>query len=176
MRAPLELIGLKFGRLTVQAKNPENNKSNNSQWDCVCACGNKTTVVGSKLINGHTSSCGCFQIEQLRNSNVTHGMSTTSEYNSWIQMKNRCHNSNSVRFEDYGGRGIFVCDRWMNSFENFLEDMGLKPSPIHSIERKDNDLGYYPGNCVWATPTEQANNRRPPRRSKEASCGMFVEG
>lgn len=89
----------------------------------------------------------------------THGMSKTSEFRSWQKMLARCTNPNEINFHRYGGRGITVCPEWM-SFENFFRDMGLKPSPAHSIERRNNLLGYSKSNCVWATRIEQAQNKR----------------
>jgi hypothetical protein len=91
-------------------------------------------------------------------------MTGSPEYFAWSAMKQRCYNSSNVSYKDYGGRGITVCNRWLNSFENFYQDMGQRPSPDHSIDRKENDKGYYKDNCRWTTWEEQANNKRSNRK------------
>lgn len=120
---------------------------------CVCGKGNKLTAQELKK----NISCGCCnKYEHLS----THKLSKTSEYKSWQSMKDRCYNNNNHSFKDYGGRGIKVCDEWLDSFECFLNDIGKKPSKKHSIERLDVNKGYYKSNCVWATNKQQSNNRR----------------
>jgi hypothetical protein len=160
MARALELTGQKFGRLTVENLNPVRTLSGSTRWNCICDCENKVTVIGSHLISGHTTSCGCFKIELSVKKCTTHGMSNTSEYNIYNLMIRRCTDSSVDSYIYYGGRGITVCDRWMNSFEAFYEDMGPRPSPDHSLDRKENDKGYYKDNCRWSTIVEQANNRR----------------
>lgn len=105
-------------------------------------------------------SCGCYRVRELGLRSTTHGLSKSHVYAIWTCMKGRCHNPKSKRFYDYGGRGIKVCERWYNSFENFLEDMGDRPSREHSVERRDNNGDYEPNNCYWATKLIQANNKR----------------
>lgn len=124
-------------------------------WLCQCDCGTKRIVEGENLKNGNTKSCGCSR--ELRK---TYGMEKTAEYQAWKGLKKRCKNPTAKGYKNYGGRGITVCERWINSFESFFEDMGLKPSPELSIDRTNNELGYFKENCRWATAKEQANNRR----------------
>jgi len=144
----IDLTGQKFGRLTV-LKQVEN-RGRRTCWFCVCDCGNQLEVRGNSLRTGNTISCGCFRKE------TAHALNFKPEgkqedvpgYNSWKSMRQRCLDSNHDGYERYGGRGITICDRWLHSFENFLADMGPKPGPEYSIERKDVDGNYEPGNCI----------------------------
>lgn len=129
-------------------------------WPCVCDCGNRTIVAHGHLQNGHTKSCNCLSKELTADINKIHGKSKTAEFKVWSGMKNRCSNHKDRSYKNYGSRGIKVCLRWQKSFKNFLADMGVRPSPKHSIERKNNDKGYSPKNCVWAIKKVQANNTR----------------
>jgi hypothetical protein len=149
--------------LTVESKNPVRSLSGKVRWDCVCDCSSRTTVTGNDLTSKHTTSCGCYHKERVIEANkasTTHGMTSTPEYQNWTSMIQRCTNKNNPDYSDYGGRGITVCDRWLSSFEAFYQDMGPKPTSDHSIDRRENDKGYYKDNCRWATKLEQANNRR----------------
>jgi hypothetical protein len=146
------LIGQVFGRLTVISKDPVSSKNRTSRWNCQCVCGRITTVISSNLNSGHTQNCGCLV--------AIHGMYRTPEYISWQSMKARCTNPNNQQYHDYGGRGIRVCDEWMNSFEAFYRDMGQKPSPEHTLDRKENNSDYEKNNCRWATMVEQQSNTR----------------
>jgi hypothetical protein len=157
--------GNQHGRLRVVSR-AENRVSSSGRssaaWTCLCACGRQTVVTGSNLCNGSVQSCGCLSRDQTRKRSLRHGRSGTPEHRAWKGMIQRCTNTNAVNFRDYGGRGIKVCARWRNSFENFLADMGDRPSPQHSLDRyPNNDGDYEPTNCRWATKTQQSFNRRP---------------
>jgi len=166
----MDLTGQVFGRLTViseaesstysfQPKNSTKRKTQRRRnWHCRCACGTLTVVTHGALKN-HTTSCGCAKREDFIQRSTTHHMSNTPEHKTWMNMRRRCNNPQGSDIQDYKLRGITVCERW-NSFENFFADMGIRPSARHSIERVDNDLGYSPGNCIWALPRIQGNNKR----------------
>lgn len=159
-----KLVGMRFGRLLVLSLCSSGNDWT-SKWTCRCDCGSERVVSASSLRRGLTSSCGCLRIDRLREAVVTHGNTIgyrqTPEFCSWRNMVARCHDSNLPTYQRYGAKGIEVCSRWRNSFANFLEDMGPRPSSKHSIDRwPDKGGNYEPGNCRWATQKEQARNKR----------------
>jgi hypothetical protein len=153
-----DISGKVFNRLTaISVDESKKSKSRGKYWLCQCICGKTTSVQLSHLQSGRTKSCGCLKLEKP--SHTTHGMSRSREHGIWRGMKDRCHNQKNTAYHHYGEKGITVCDRWRNSFESFIEDMGLAPSNLHSIEREKNELGYSKDNCVWATAEIQANNK-----------------
>jgi hypothetical protein len=160
--AAIDITGQRYGRLVAVAVDTIGLRKKRS-WHCLCDCGNEAVVLLFNLKSGRTKSCGCLRVESNKvnaEKNTTHGMFGTSEYEAWSSMKHRCANSNNESYHNYGGRGIQVCARWAESFENFYADMGDKPSDRHSLDRRENDGNYEPGNCRWATWEEQAENRR----------------
>jgi len=154
----INLVGKKFGRLTVISK--AGIKYKRRVWVCRCDCGTEKEIVGVNLRKGNTTSCGCFQrecISKVIKENFKHGKARSVEYSAWNAMHKRCTRDNHPSFEHYGGRGIKVCDRWLD-FECFLEDMGKRPEGL-SLDRVNNNGNYEPSNCRWTTRKEQANNR-----------------
>lgn len=154
----VDLVGMTFGRLKVLEFSYK--KRNANFWKVACACGTIKILSVLNFKYGNTKSCGCLKSETISKAKKTHGHSVikSDEYRAWKHLRGRCCNPNNHKYPNYGGRGIKVCDRWMK-FENFLEDMGKKPTPKHSVDRINNHGDYEPNNCRWATNKEQSRNR-----------------
>lgn len=161
-----------FGRLTVQ-KRALNSRWRETRWECLCECGHRSVVRAKHLLSGRSRSCGCLMRELTSALHRVHGRTKTPIYRSWQMMLNRCSNKRCKDYHRYGGRGITVCDRWRfgdgnrSGFECFLADMGERP-PNTSIDRYPNNDGHYePGNCRWATQSQQCRNKSHPPRARK---------
>jgi len=160
-----DLLGLKFGRLLV-IKEAGVNKNGKYIWLCKCDCGNEKLILSQRLINGASQSCGCLHKEQLLKMITKHGMARRVSgklnylYVTWSNIKQRCGNVKNHAYPEYGGRGIFMCERWVNSFLFFSEDVGERPSVNHTLDRINNEIGYCPENCRWVEMDVQSRNKR----------------
>ncbi|NCC68647.1 MAG: hypothetical protein EOM14_10745 [Clostridia bacterium] len=154
----LDLVGQTFGRLTVVQRG-ENDRFGKARWICRCECGNEKVINSRTLMSGDTRSCGCLRAEMLKSIATTHGESASRLYSIWEGMKGRCYYPKHQRYARYGGRGITVCDEWLDKFEQF-RDWALSHGYRDdlSIDRIDNDGNYEPSNCRWATNDEQMSN------------------
>lgn len=149
-----DLTDKRFGRLTVKAW------AGDSRWVCACDCGKTTKVSTSNLNRVNTTSCGCIRNISSSKRATTHGLSKTHAYRTWLGVRRRCLDVNYSSYPEYGGRGIGMDDEWASDPITFIKDVGQPPSANYTLDRIDNAEGYYPGNVRWATPVEQANNKR----------------
>lgn len=152
----IDLTGRRFGKLMVLSRGADyvspGNGARRAQWLCLCDCGRESLAEGQNLKRGNTTTCGCSHGEK-------HGLGHLPEYSVWCDIHKRCGNPKHKSYHNYGGRGLKVADEWL-TFSRFYADMGPRPSDAHTLERVDNEKGYGPGNCVWATRQVQGNNRR----------------
>ena len=159
----MDITNQRFGRLLVLGPTntrPRPRRGLYYYWLCLCDCGAEKYVLQDSLQSGGTRSCGCLRRETMAEKQRTHGYSDTRTYRSWQRIKQRCNDPGATHYEHCGGRGIYMCAKWRDSVENFLAAVGECPGDEFSIERIDNNIGYEPDNCCWATAKDQARNTR----------------
>lgn len=172
MPAKKNLLGMKFGYLTVVAE-IDIRSAGAVMWECSCKCGKTTIVRSYSLTSGATKSCGCLHIEKI----TKHGLRYTREYKTLVAMKSRCNSETCPEYKDYGGRGIKICDRWLDKekgIENFIEDLGYKPTDNHTIERIDVNGNYEKDNCCWIEQEYQLRNQRKRKVNTSGVTGVSL--
>lgn len=151
MAAFIDLTGDVYDRWTVLGR-AEDDENGNIRWSCICTCGTRAIVYGGNLRNGSSRSCGCLQTERVRDRHTTHGMSRSKEYRTWYSMKARCD-------KEGNSRAPALCDRWAESFESFVEDMGPAPGKEYNMDLIDSTKGYTPENCRWSDKPDLQSNK-----------------
>lgn len=170
MRSRIDLTGRMFGRLEVLRYNHTDRITGHAYWFCECSCGRQKVIRSDALRNNIAHSCGCLSAEntaERNSSRATHGMTGTPEYHAFQHARRRCTKTEDIGWKDYGGRGIRFLYK---TFEEFISDVGHRPSENHSLDRKDNNGNYEPGNCRWATKEDQISNRREYLTLQTACC------
>jgi hypothetical protein len=156
----VDISGKRFNRWIVIGVTSERSSCNATMWLCRCDCGVEKLIAYRSLVCGDSRSCGCLKIEESLIRFTKHGLTGSPEYRSWQSAKGRCYNPKNKKYPIYGARGIKMCERWINSFDTFLEDMGKRPSKKYSLDRFPGTYGdYEPKNCRWATMKQQGGNK-----------------
>lgn len=167
----IDRTGHKYGRLTVLEIDHSLSHSKKLYWKCLCDCGATGSYIGGNIANGHVQSCGCLQKESVSEIKTTHGLAESNTYKTWLSMKERCTNPNSKSYSKYGAIGVEICERWISSFENFLEDMGERPNGM-TLNRVGGVPLYSKDTCEWATSSVQGYDQKKKNTNTSGKSGV----